>query len=359
LAGHEKYIKTTVFGMLGHMPDYCFLVIAANVGVKGTTREHLLLSITMKIPLIVIITKIDICSDKMLQNTLNDVKKLLTLYKKEVILITEDILQESIDLISDNPNYIPIFQVSNVTGQNLSLLIKVIIIYHIMIIGLTCMCSIFIFLPPKTQWNSLSLNSTSIFIAESFPKKNEDYIVLGGIITAGSVKAGDIFNLGPNEMGKFKRVKISSIHLNRVPVSVGYTGQYVTVAVTDLLRSEIRKGMVLLDLNIPDIAVWTFEAKVQIINSSSPINKRFQPMIQCMTFRQCAIIEEIQGSNDFIEKGETAIITLKFLYRPEYINVGMNIIFGEGKTKGIGVITRVLPIPVLTSPINDNEDIEL
>jgi len=183
--------------------------------------------------------------------------------------------------------------------------------------------------------------------------------VLGGIITAGSVKAGDIFNLGPNEMGKFKRVKISSIHLNRVPVSVGYTGQYVTVAVTDLLRSEIRKGMVLLDLNIPDIAVWTFEAKVQIINSSSPINKRFQPMIQCMTFRQCAIIEEIQGSNDFIEKGETAIITLKFLYRPEYINVGMNIIFGEGKTKGIGVITRVLPIPVLTSPINDNEDIEL
>jgi len=240
----------------------------------------------MKIPLIVIITKIDICSDKMLQNTLNDVKKLLTLYKKEVILITEDILQESIDLISDNPNYIPIFQVSNVTGQNLSLLIKYL---H--------------FLPPKTQWNSLSLNSTSIFIAESFPKKNEDYIVLGGIITAGSVKAGDIFNLGPNEMGKFKRVKISSIHLNRVPVSVGYTGQYVTVAVTDLLRSEIRKGMVLLDLNIPDIAVWTFEAKVQIINSSSPINKRFQPMIQCMTFRQCAIIEEIQGSNDFIEKG--------------------------------------------------------
>lgn len=29
LAGHEKYLKTTVFGMTGHLPDFCMLMVSA------------------------------------------------------------------------------------------------------------------------------------------------------------------------------------------------------------------------------------------------------------------------------------------------------------------------------------------
>ena len=29
LAGHEKYLKTTVFGMTGHVPDFCMLMVSA------------------------------------------------------------------------------------------------------------------------------------------------------------------------------------------------------------------------------------------------------------------------------------------------------------------------------------------
>lgn len=32
LAGHEKYLKTTVFGMTGHAPDFCMLMVGANMG---------------------------------------------------------------------------------------------------------------------------------------------------------------------------------------------------------------------------------------------------------------------------------------------------------------------------------------
>lgn len=32
LAGHEKYLKTTVFGMTGCCPDYVMLAIGANAG---------------------------------------------------------------------------------------------------------------------------------------------------------------------------------------------------------------------------------------------------------------------------------------------------------------------------------------
>ena len=34
LAGHEKYLKTTVFGMTGHLPDFCMLMVR-----RGGVRE--------------------------------------------------------------------------------------------------------------------------------------------------------------------------------------------------------------------------------------------------------------------------------------------------------------------------------
>ena len=33
LAGHPKYLKTTVFGLTAHHPDYAMLVVGANSGV--------------------------------------------------------------------------------------------------------------------------------------------------------------------------------------------------------------------------------------------------------------------------------------------------------------------------------------
>lgn len=33
LAGHEKYLKTTVFGMTGHLPDFCMLMVRDGGGV--------------------------------------------------------------------------------------------------------------------------------------------------------------------------------------------------------------------------------------------------------------------------------------------------------------------------------------
>lgn len=32
LAGHEKYLKTTVFGMTGHLPDFCMLMVRREGG---------------------------------------------------------------------------------------------------------------------------------------------------------------------------------------------------------------------------------------------------------------------------------------------------------------------------------------
>lgn len=39
LAGHQKYMKTTVFGLTAHRPDFAMLVVAANSGVGECARE--------------------------------------------------------------------------------------------------------------------------------------------------------------------------------------------------------------------------------------------------------------------------------------------------------------------------------
>ena len=41
LAGHEKYLKTTVYGVTGMFPDYGLLIIGANTGITRLTKEHL------------------------------------------------------------------------------------------------------------------------------------------------------------------------------------------------------------------------------------------------------------------------------------------------------------------------------
>ena len=60
LCGHEKYLKTTMFGLVGLLPDYSMIIVGANMGVSRMTKEHLGISLALKIPIFIVVTKIDI-----------------------------------------------------------------------------------------------------------------------------------------------------------------------------------------------------------------------------------------------------------------------------------------------------------
>lgn len=60
LCGHEKYLKTTMFGLVGLMPDYSMIIVGANMGVSRMTKEHLGISLALKVPIFIVITKVDI-----------------------------------------------------------------------------------------------------------------------------------------------------------------------------------------------------------------------------------------------------------------------------------------------------------
>lgn len=40
LAGHHKYLKTTIFGLTGYCPDFAMLVVSANTGMGKRLLLH-------------------------------------------------------------------------------------------------------------------------------------------------------------------------------------------------------------------------------------------------------------------------------------------------------------------------------
>jgi GTPase len=66
LCGHEKYLKTTMFGLSGLYPHYSMLVVGANMGISRMTKEHIGIAISLKIPMFVVITKVDIAPTNVL-----------------------------------------------------------------------------------------------------------------------------------------------------------------------------------------------------------------------------------------------------------------------------------------------------
>ncbi|VDP89781.1 unnamed protein product [Echinostoma caproni] len=77
LAGHERYLKTTIFGMTGHAPDYAMFMVGANAGVIGMAKEHLGLALALGVPVFVVVTKIDMCPPNVLQETMNLLVRIL------------------------------------------------------------------------------------------------------------------------------------------------------------------------------------------------------------------------------------------------------------------------------------------
>ena len=68
------------------MPDYAMIVVGANMGITRMTREHLGISLALKVPIFIIITKIDIAPEEVYENTVATITKILKSPGKEIML---------------------------------------------------------------------------------------------------------------------------------------------------------------------------------------------------------------------------------------------------------------------------------
>ncbi|CAF3922893.1 unnamed protein product [Rotaria magnacalcarata] len=323
LAGHEKYLKTTVFGMTGHAPDYAMLMVGANAGVIGMTKEHLGLALALGVPVFVIVTKIDMAPPNVLQETMKLLQRILRSSGVRKIPL---LIQNNDDVITCATNFTserlcPIFQVSNVTGENLDLLKK--------------------FLNLLTTRMEACIDEPAEFQIDDLYAVPGVGTVVSGTTLKGIIKLGDNLQLGPDPLGQFRTVQIRSIHRKRMPVKECKGGQTSSFALRKIRKSELRKGMVLLSPAIPPVAYWEFDADLLILHHPTTISTKYQAMVHCGSIRQTATI--ITMSVEHLRTGDRANVRFRFIKSPEYLRVGMKLVFREGRTKAIGSISKLYP----------------
>ena len=333
LAGHEKYLRTTVFGLLSSSPNYCLLMVAANNGIIGMSKEHLGIALALNVPVLVVITKIDICPPQILAQTISQLQKILRSAgaRKVPFLISsrEDCVQLASSFIAQR--ICPIFQVSNVTGQSLDLVRLLLNI-----------------LPQHDTYDPTAPFEFQINDTFSVPNVGT---VVSGIVKAGSIRQDDTVIIGPDSLGKWMPTKIRSIERKRIRVPTTSAGQSASFAIRRLRRQDVRKGMVVLpapSASGPASSASTgatqprvfreFVAEVLILSHATTIKPKYQAMLHVGPVSQtCAIIDI---DRDYIRTGDRATVAFRFVQRPEYLAVGDRLLFREGRTKGLGIVKR-------------------
>ncbi|XP_049576594.1 GTP-binding protein 1 [Syngnathus scovelli] len=322
LAGHEKYLKTTVFGMTGHLPDFCMLMVGSNAGIVGMTKEHLGLALALNVPVFAVVTKIDMCPANILQETLKLLQRLLKSPGCRKIPV---LVQNKDDVIVTASNFssermCPIFQISNVTGQNIDLLK--------MFLNL---------LSSRTAFNDDEPAEFQIDDTYSVPGVGT---VVSGTTLRGVIRLNDTLLLGPDPLGVFIPIAVKSIHRKRMPVKEVRGGQTASFALKKIKRSSIRKGMVMVSPKLMPQATWEFEAEILVLHHPTTISPRYQAMVHCGSIRQTATI--LSMSKDCLRTGDKAAVHFRFIKTPEYLHCEHKLVFREGRTKAVGTITKLL-----------------
>lgn len=324
LAGHERYLKTTVFGLTAHAPDFCMLVVGANMGVLRMTKEHLAITLALKVPVYIVITKIDLAPQHVYEQTINHLQRLLkspSAGKKLPVLVKtmDEVTLSAQNIVNDR--VVPIFSLSNVTGEGLDLLRAFLNL-----------------VPSRRNWREHMDKPSEFAIDETFVVPGVGTVV-AGTTTSGAVTLGQVLNLGPDGRGKFIKAQVKSVHYKRTPVKRVVAGQAGSLALKKVKRSSVRKGMVLLDASIRPGAVREFTAEVLVLYHGTTIREGYEPVLHCETIRQAARVLSIDSP--IIRTGDRATIKFRFMYYPEYVKPGARFIFREGRTKGLGRITSV------------------
>lgn len=371
LCGHEKYLKTTMLGMVGLVPDYVLIVVGANLGLSRMTKEHLGIALALNLPFLVVVTKMDMVPEETLKQTLTELTKLLNanvVGKKPLIIDYDDkpevvqpeeVISEKSDLKTDFKTDFKTDPATKLSQREEELLDKA-----VEMINSERICPIFKVSSvsgagiPQLSRFLYKLKSRNSFNKDIGDKSapvefdiHDRFIVQGiGLVVSGLLKAGTVRGntqllMGPNKTNEYKQVVVKSIHFNRVPVDEVFSGQFCCLALKpmkkkeDLDRSDLRKGAVLLDVTFVAKPCWGFEAEVSVLHHSSTIKAGYEAVMHCGVIRQSIHITKMD--RDLLRTGDKGNITFRFMFNSEFLKPNSTFLLREGRTKILGFITKV------------------
>lgn len=346
-AGHAKYLKTTILGLSCSQPDVCFIMVSANKGLRddetkkdkikhqNMTKEHIFLCITLNIPFVIIVTKIDMMEDRkqVLKDTMDDIQKIIKCpgirrqpikveNKDDVLICAKQIHTESI---------VPIFNISNTTGfgfDNVKLFLNLV--------------------SNTTKQN----NSNVEYIIDTTWSVTGFGTVIGGHLISGIINVNDKLLIGPNN-GNYEEITIRSIHSKRVPLQTVKSGSYVCLGLKKYNRSNVKSGNVIIGLKSPQIFCNKFSADIKILKAhSTTIRIGYEPVLHIANIRQSVRLIHIKNKinsrnpdktkeDDILRTGDMASVTFIMCYKSEYIKQHMKFLLCEGTTKVIGTVTQI------------------
>lgn len=279
----------------------------------------------------VVITKIDICPPQILEQTITQLTKILKSPGARKIPVFIKNREECVNTATQfvSRRICPIFQVSNVTGHNLDLVRTFLNV-----------------LPHHGNYDSSAPLEFHVNDTFSVPFVGT---VVSGVVKSGAIHTGDTVLIGPDSLGQFQTTKVRSIERKRIQVPGCSAGQSASLALRNVRRKDVRKGMVVLHkADKPDAATGAipnpkvyreFVAEVLILSHATTIKTKYQAMLHVGPVSQtCAIIDI---DRQYIRTGDRAQVAFRFVQRPEYLTVGDRILFREGRTKGLGIVKRV------------------
>ncbi|MCQ2820113.1 MAG: GTP-binding protein [archaeon] len=395
LGGSEKAMKITLSLISPNYIDYALLFLDPTQGLTENTKMFYTLNNSIHIPMIFIITK----ADKVTVEELKKTKEEFFLFSSKIMPFHNFIeIKEEKDISNyhsvPNNNSIPLFEVSNLNGQGLDILIK------------------FLGTLQNTLTKTIPLLTSAFeekyFTFSSSPKCqfdiHEHFIVDGKAIIAGFVSKGKIIKgeqyfFGPNKLGNFKSVIVESIHCKKESVDIVYEGQFSSLCITgkNYNPDELRKGNCLIGSTYPPQSAFGFKADIWSIGNEGmkEVKYKYEPMVIIDHIRQICKIKKPKSNEDLSLNGDSASnseftestsritdnddlseggrrkkkgrhlisrrpdesyfistqekIELLFAFKnyPEYITEGSNVIIGDKNLRALGIVTKVFYSPNL------------
>ncbi|THH07494.1 hypothetical protein EW145_g3336 [Phellinidium pouzarii] len=299
LAGHEKYLKTTLYGLTSGSPSCVMLMVGANAGLIGMSKEHLAISLALNVP-------IDMTPPNVLAETIKQVVKILKSpgCRKTPVFVNSIETSVEVSQVFAQERLCPIFQLSNVSGKGLDLV------------------RTFLNLLPSSEGDGNKFASDQPLEYSITEVWSVPYVgtVVNGILNAGHVKVGDAICLGPDSNGGWHSTVIKSMQRKRATVTTADAGQCVSLALKRTRRAAVRKGMVIVaKTENPPRAIRRFMGQVLILYHNTTLQKGYQAMLHCGAVRQTVKIVGMDNPQGVLRTGDRASVEFEFISHPEFI----------------------------------------
>jgi len=217
LPGQNKYMKTTIYGLLSRKPHLCFLTISldGNNVISNQLIQQLEMLYYCKMKFIIIFTKSDCVQTDDLLNTLKNIIQLNISFVE---------YHNDFNILHDTNSYqtiIPYIITSNVLGKGFTN------IHHLFN---NCYQNNYYNIQNK---DILSTNKVYFIIGDNYIGCNEfisdqKTFIASGLLVSGIINVDDILKLGPYN-NTYLDVRVKNIHKKQIDFSSFYANEYGSI----------------------------------------------------------------------------------------------------------------------------------